>query len=70
MLAIRLVSVKCQITLTHHSGAKRPPPLQERGANNKLGSYNYPLLLVYVTGYRILGALSKSKDIALSDSVG
>ena len=44
--------------------------MQERGANNRLGSYNYALLLVYVTGYRILGALSKCQDIALSDSVG
>ena len=25
MWAIRLVNVKCQITLTHHSGAKPPP---------------------------------------------
>ena len=50
-------------------GGKVPPPMQERGANNKLGAYNYALFLVYVTGYRILGALSKCKDIALSDSV-
>ena len=51
-------------------GGKAPPPVQERGANNKLGSSNDALLLVYVTGYRVLGALSKCKDIALSDSVG
>ena len=69
MWAIGLVNVKCQITLTHHSGAKCPPPMQERGANNNLGSQNDALLLVYVTGYRI-GALSKCKDIALSASVG
>ena len=65
-----LVNVKCQITLTHQSGAKRPPPMQERGAYNKLGSYNYALLLVYITGERILSAFSKCKDIALSASVG
>ena len=28
------------------------------------------MLLVCITGYRILGALSKCKDIALSASVG
>ena len=44
--------------------------MQERGENNNLGSLNYALLLVYVTGYGIVEALSKCKCIALNASVG
>ena len=74
MWAIMLANFNCQITMTRHLGAKRLT--QERGAigalppNNHLGSYKLDaLLLVYMTGYRILVALSTCKDIALSASV-
>ena len=70
-----LVNVNSQITMPHHLGAKRPLP--ERGARRFAPQtiiwalkIIHAQLLVYVTGYRILGARSTFKEIALSDSVG
>ena len=57
-----LVNVNYQITMPRHFGAKRPPP--ERGKTLCLQTIIwahkiiFALLLVYVTGYRMLGALS------------
>ena len=62
MGAIMLVNVNCQITMPHHLGAKRPPP--ERGKTlfpqTIIWAHKiiFALLLVYVTGYRMLGELS------------
>ena len=58
-----LVNVNCQITMPHHLGAKRPPP-PERGKTlcpqTIIWAHKiiFALLLVYVTGYRMLGAFS------------
>ena len=67
-----LVNVNCQITMTHHLGAKCLPKNVGRFAPTITWAHDiiYALLLVYVTGYCILGVLSTFKDIALSDSVG
>ena len=67
MWAIILANVNCQITMPHHLGQSAPPP--KNVAQGTLPPNN-ALLLVYVTDYRMLGALSTFKDIALSDSVG
>ena len=67
MCAIILANVNCQITC-HIIWGKAPPP-PKNVAQGALPPNN-ALLLVYVTDYRMLGALSTFKDIALSDSVG
>ena len=64
-----LVNVNCQIIMQHDMGANRPPsPRTWRKALSSqtiIWAHNivYALSLVYVTGYRILGALSAYKDI-------
>ena len=70
-----LVNVNCQITMPRHVGAKRPPP-PERGKTlcpqTIIWAHKiiFALLLVYVTGYRMLGGTFYIKYISLSASVG
>ena len=58
------------LTMPHHLGAKRPPPIMWRNqtvisACKIISMHCY----WYVTGYRI-GAFSTCKDNELSDSIG